>query len=78
MTKIFYRSKTHLVILLSPAVRTGREPATPCVTGRYSNQLNYRTRICMSLLDLFVVCECKVITDFLIMQVFSKFFLIFF
>ena len=27
------------------AVRTGLEPATPCVTGMYSNQLNYRTRI---------------------------------
>lgn len=25
------------------AVRTGFEPATPDVTGRYSNQLNYRT-----------------------------------
>ena len=24
------------------AQRTGLEPATPCVTGRYSNQLNYR------------------------------------
>ena len=24
------------------AGRTGLEPATPCVTGRYSNQLNYR------------------------------------
>ena len=23
--------------------RTGLEPATPCVTGMYSNQLNYRT-----------------------------------
>ena len=32
-----------LLILLSPAVRTGLEPATPGVTGRYSNQLNYRT-----------------------------------
>ena len=29
--------------LLSLAVRTGLEPATPCVTGTYSNQLNYRT-----------------------------------
>ena len=28
---------------LSFAVRTGLEPATPCVTGMYSNQLNYRT-----------------------------------
>ena len=26
------------------AERTGLEPATPGVTGRYSNQLNYRTR----------------------------------
>ena len=25
------------------AERTGLEPATPCVTGRYSNQLNYQT-----------------------------------
>ena len=24
------------------AERTGLEPATPCVTGRYSNRLNYR------------------------------------
>jgi hypothetical protein len=27
------------------AVRTGLEPATSCVTGRHSNQLNYRTRV---------------------------------
>ena len=27
------------------AVRTGLEPATPGVTGRYSNQLNYRTKV---------------------------------
>jgi hypothetical protein len=26
------------------AERTGLEPATPGVTGRYSNQLNYRSR----------------------------------
>ncbi len=37
------------------AVRTGLEPATPCVTGMYSNQLNYRT------IDsrYFSVSECK-------------------
>ena len=29
--------------LLLVAVWTGLEPATPCVTGRYSNQLNYHT-----------------------------------
>ena len=28
----------------SLAVWTGLEPATPCVTGRYSNQLNYHTK----------------------------------
>ena len=42
------------------AVRTGLEPATSCVTGRHSNQLNYRTimklmsegdRPCQSLTD---------------------------
>lgn len=27
------------------AVRTGLEPATPGVTGRYSNRLNYRTTL---------------------------------
>ena len=27
------------------AERTGLEPATPGVTGRYSNQLNYRSTI---------------------------------
>ena len=29
--------------LMTKMVRTGLEPATPCVTGMYSNQLNYRT-----------------------------------
>jgi hypothetical protein len=28
------------------AERTGLEPATPGVTGRYSNQLNYRSVFC--------------------------------
>ncbi len=30
---------------------TGLEPATPGVTGRYSNQLNYHSRISVSTLD---------------------------
>ena len=31
------------VLLPKVAVWTGLEPATPCVTGMYSNQLNYQT-----------------------------------
>ena len=31
------------------AVWTGFEPATPCVTGMYSNQLNYQTNILWTL-----------------------------
>ena len=31
--------------MLPFAVRTGLEPATPGVTGRYSNQLKYRTNV---------------------------------
>ena len=27
------------------AVWTGLEPATPCVTGMYSNRLNYQTNV---------------------------------
>ena len=39
------------------AVWTGLEPATPCVTGRYSNQLNYHTNLFKS---VFVSeSECK-------------------
>ena len=33
----------HAALPLSSAVRTGLEPATSGVTGRHSNQLNYRT-----------------------------------
>lgn len=32
------------------AVRTGLEPATPGVTGRYSNRLNYRTTLLFRLI----------------------------
>ena len=31
--------------LFNMAERTGLEPATPGVTGRYSNQLNYRSKV---------------------------------
>jgi hypothetical protein len=33
------------VISQNLAERTGLEPATPGVTGRYSNQLNYRSAL---------------------------------
>jgi hypothetical protein len=35
------------------AVWTGFEPATSCVTGRHSNQLNYQTNILISIKNLF-------------------------
>ena len=37
------RRLTFLILLSPLAVRTGLEPATSGVTGRHSNQLNYRT-----------------------------------
>ena len=46
-------------------MRTGLEPATPCVTGMYSNQLNYRT---------WLFCECKDIGYFLYLQIFRQLF----
>ena len=56
------------------AVWTGLEPATPCVTGRYSNQLNYQT-VCfvadnltkrhIALLNYQTVCVLKLQKIFL-------------
>ncbi len=43
---ISFETKMHkksISIEMLLAVWTGLEPATPCVTGRYSNQLNYQT-----------------------------------
>ena len=51
------------------AVWTGLEPATPCVTGRYSNQLNYHT-VCKSFPD----SECKGKHIFQIAKYFVPFF----
>ena len=39
----FKHGKKHLQNQNKMAERTGFEPATPGVTGRYSNQLNYRS-----------------------------------
>jgi hypothetical protein len=41
------------------AVRTGLEPATSCVTGRHSNQLNYRTRVFRFSEITFINCFSK-------------------
>ena len=44
--KLWGKNKKHpkaLDLLDFMAERTGLEPATPGVTGRYSNQLNYRS-----------------------------------
>src|SRR5690348_9540664 len=43
------------------AERTGLEPATPGVTGRYSNQLNYRSNF-MARLVLAIPCEALKLT----------------
>ena len=34
---------------------TGLEPATPCVTGRYSNQLNYHSAVVEAFASYLVV-----------------------
>ena len=43
VNEITHKQKSSLLSCFL-AVRTGLEPATPGVTGRYSNQLNYRTK----------------------------------
>ena len=43
------------------AVRTGLEPATPCVTGMYSNQLNYHTNI---FVRRYPVCLSKTVQSY--------------
>ena len=58
--------------MLPFAVRTGLEPATPGVTGRYSNQLNYRTNC--SDLCVFVERGCKGRHFFETCKLFSLFF----
>ena len=58
--------------MLPLAVRTGLEPATPGVTGRYSNQLNYRTNC--SDLCVFLKRGCKGTQNFHISKFFWKFF----
>jgi hypothetical protein len=38
--------QAYILLYLLMAVWTGLEPATSCVTGRHSNQLNYQTNDC--------------------------------
>ena len=54
------------------AVWTGLEPATPCVTGRYSNQLNYHT-VCKS----FPIASAKVSIFFKSQNILLRFLKIF-
>jgi hypothetical protein len=44
-------SHSGLAGIAKMAERTGLEPATPGVTGRYSNQLNYRSALNRLLVD---------------------------
>ena len=61
--------------MLPFAVRTGLEPATPGVTGRYSNQLNYRTNC--SDLCVFLERGCKGTQKIGTSKFFAHFFVIF-
>ena len=58
------------------AVWTRLELATPCVTGMYSNQLNYQTVLCCK--ERFLFLRCKGKTVWRIVQIFDEFFSIFF
>ena len=51
------------------AVWTGLEPATPCVTGMYSNQLNYHTNAYCPTSD---VCACLTMTKVGILFEFAR------
>lgn len=47
------------------AVRTGLEPATPGVTGRYSNRLNYRTTLLFRLRTTRILrMQCNLVNTF--------------
>ena len=59
------------------AVWTGLEPATPCVTGMYSNQLNYRT-ILFVLTAFPLNCDAKIGDVFESCNTSSQLFFIFF
>ena len=54
------------------AVRKGLEPSTSGVTGRHSNQLNYRTRFFQ--LPVFAERDCKGTNFFLMCKYFFNFF----
>ena len=58
-----FRKYRNLFSLLL-AVRTRLELATPCVTGMYSNQLNYRTILSSSLFTTPLKSLCKDTTFF--------------
>src|SRR6202044_2429781 len=45
---VYKLRKAHFAVNLAFADRTGLEPATSAVTGRHSNQLNYRSNLRIS------------------------------
>ncbi len=70
----------HAALPLSSAVRTGLEPATSGVTGRHSNQLNYRTNfpwiwiIPFCYRGLFPIASAKLQPFFILCKFFGNFF----
>lgn len=73
------KSRTEVLAIthspLSSAVRTGLEPATPGVTGLYSNRLNYRTKFFESFkAALLPFCGAKLRRYFGLCKFLEKFF----
>lgn len=70
----------HAALPLSSAVRTGLEPATSGVTGRHSNQLNYRTKLGFMIASAIIARGCfpfasaKLLPFFILCKFFHNFF----
>lgn len=70
----------HAALPLSSAVRTGLEPATSGVTGRHSNQLNYRTKLGFIIASAIIARGCfpfasaKLLPFFILCKFFHNFF----
>ena len=66
LSNVYNKKSLRDYLRLTKAVRTRLELATPCVTGMYSNQLNYRTSIFKNFWRMpFFLLRCKGSNTFL-------------